>query len=200
MVLITFQPYSTPASGETAQFPGEASGPWLTWQPGQAPPWGCRVDGLCPSERHEGEVVQRAWVLAPWLRAPVQTPTKVRPVLQAFVCTMGLPRESLWDAVRWFLERVQGSTSPLPLLLLFKNFFTYLFNFVCVCFGCAGFLLLLGLFSSCSKQALLPSCGAWASQCSGFSCFGAWAPGCSGFSSCSSRALEHRHSSCGPQA
>ena len=79
-----------------------------------------------------------------WLRAPVQPPTKVRPMLQAFVCTMGLPRESLWDAVRWCLEGVQGSTSPLP--LLFKFFFTYLFNFVCVCFVldfrcCLGFSL-----------------------------------------------------------
>ena len=43
------------------------------------------------------------------------------------------------------------------------------------------FLVALGLrccmwaFSSCIEQGLLSSCGAWASRCSGFSCWGAWA-------------------------
>ena len=58
----------------------------------------------------------------------------------------------------------------------FKIFYlcTYLFiskifliNFF---FGCAGSLLLLGLFSGCSKQGLLSSCSAWAPHCGGFRC------------------------------
>ena len=44
-------------------------------------------------------------------------------------------------------------------------------------FGRAGSLLLHGLFSSCSKQRLLSSCGGQASHGSGFSCCGAWALG-----------------------
>ena len=44
-------------------------------------------------------------------------------------------------------------------------------------FGCAGSLLLYGLFSCCGKQGLLSSCGVWASDCSGFSCRAAWAHG-----------------------
>ena len=35
-------------------------------------------------------------------------------------------------------------------------------------------MLLFGLFSSCSKQGLLSSCGPWASHCSDFSYCGAW--------------------------
>ena len=42
--------------------------------------------------------------------------------------------------------------------------FIYLFIF-----GCAGSLLLHGLFSSCGEKGLLPSCRARASHCSGFS-------------------------------
>ena len=56
--------------------------------------------------------------------------------------------------------------------------------------------------ASCSEQGLL-SCGAWASHCSGFSSCKAWALGrarFSGLRSCSSRALEHRLSSCGTRA
>ena len=53
------------------------------------------------------------------------------------------------------------------------------------------------LFSSCSKQGLLSSQGAQASDCDGFSCFGAQALGHLGFSSCGFQALEHRLSSCG---
>ena len=37
-------------------------------------------------------------------------------------------------------------------------------------YGCAGSLLLRGLFSSGSKWGLLSHCSAWASHCSGFSC------------------------------
>ena len=36
-------------------------------------------------------------------------------------------------------------------------------------FGCAVSLLLHGLFSTCSEQGLLSSCGVWASHCCGLS-------------------------------
>ena len=67
------------------------------------------------------------------------------------------------------------------------------------------YLTVLGLcctrvFSSCSKQGLLSSCGMRASHCSGFSCFRAQALEGSGFSSCGSWALEQRLSSCGTWA
>ena len=54
-----------------------------------------------------------------------------------------------------------------------KNSFLYLFIF-----GCAGSLLLQGLFSSCIKQELLSICGVQASHHCGF-----------GFSCCGARAL-----------
>ena len=47
-------------------------------------------------------------------------------------------------------------------------------------FGCAGSLLLRGLFSSCGKEGLLSSCGDWFSHCSGFSCCRAQSVGCAG--------------------
>ena len=37
-------------------------------------------------------------------------------------------------------------------------------------FGCAGSLLLPGLFTSCGEWGLLSRCGAWVSRCGGFSC------------------------------
>ena len=64
-------------------------------------------------------------------------------------------------------------------------------------FGCIGSSFLCGLFSSCSQQGLLPSCGAQASHCSGFSCCWAWAPGHGGFRSCASQGLEYSLNSCG---
>ena len=50
--------------------------------------------------------------------------------------------------------------------VLFNNF-VYL-----LIFGCAGFLLLHGLSSNCSKQGLLSGYGVWASHCGGFPCCG----------------------------
>ena len=46
----------------------------------------------------------------------------------------------------------------------FKNKFIYSFTA-----GCAGSLLLPGLFSSCGDQELLSSCSTWASFCGGLS-------------------------------
>ena len=51
-------------------------------------------------------------------------------------------------------------------------------------FGCAGSLLLCGLFSSWVEQGLLSSCGALTSGCDGVSCCRACALGHAGFSSC----------------
>ena len=62
------------------------------------------------------------------------------------------------------------------------------------------------VFSSFGEQGLLPSCGAWASHCSGFY-YGAWVLGTQAavivtheLSSCSLWALEHERSSCGIQS
>ena len=46
----------------------------------------------------------------------------------------------------------------------------YIHPFLKFIFGCAGSLLLHRLFSSCSKQGLLSSCGVQDSHCSGSSC------------------------------
>ena len=62
-------------------------------------------------------------------------------------------------------------------------------------FGCAGSLLLCGLFSSCSERQLYSSCSARASHCSGFSCCRAETLRCAGLSSCGSQALERRPNS-----
>ena len=45
-------------------------------------------------------------------------------------------------------------------------------------FGCAGSLLLLGLFSSCVEWGRFSSCSARAFPCCGFSCCRAWALRC----------------------
>ena len=55
---------------------------------------------------------------------------------------------------------------PNPLTLHSLIFFlSYLFIY-----GCAGSLLLCGLFSGCSELGLHSSHSAWASRCRGFSC------------------------------
>ena len=58
------------------------------------------------------------------------------------------------------------------------------------------FLAVLGLcchtwaFSSYGEWGLLSTCDAWASHCSGFSCWEAWALGCAGFSTWNTWALD----------
>ena len=64
----------------------------------------------------------------------------------------------------------------------------FFFNFVFFILGCAGSLLLQGLFSSCGEQRLLSSDGAQASHWGGFSCCRAQALGHSGFNNCDTRA------------
>ena len=73
-------------------------------------------------------------------------------------------------------------------------------SFLSFFFGCARSSLLCRLSSSCGEQRLLPSCDAWVSHCSGFSCCRAWVQEHTGFSSCGSQALEHWLSSCGTLA
>ena len=68
-----------------------------------------------------------------------------------------------------------------------------------IVFDCAGSSMLRRLFSSCSNQRLLSSCGAQVSHCGGFSCCQARALGCMGCISCGSWALEHRLNSWGAQ-
>ena len=51
-------------------------------------------------------------------------------------------------------------------------------------FGCAGSSVLLGLFSSCSKQGLYSSRSAQSSHCSFLSRFRVWTSGHVGFSRC----------------
>ena len=62
------------------------------------------------------------------------------------------------------------------------------FFFILFIFRSAGSSLLCATFSSCGKQGLLSSCGAWACHCGGFSCCRVWALGQTGFSSCGSQA------------
>ena len=51
--------------------------------------------------------------------------------------------------------------STLPVVIFFK---IYMYTYI-VIFGCAGSLLLLGLFSRYEKRGLLSSCGVRASHC-----------------------------------
>ena len=65
--------------------------------------------------------------------------------------------------------------------------FFFLRKMIFLIFGCAGSLLLHGLFSSCRKQRLFSIC-VRASHCGGFPYCRACALGCVGFSSCGARA------------
>ena len=84
----------------------------------------------------------------------------------------------------------------------------YIYNFICIfIFGCAGSLLLGGLFSSCGEWGLLCSCSVQALDVEAFlvaerGLQGTWASvvlAC-GRSSCGSQAVEHQLSSCGKWA
>ena len=93
---------------------------------------------------------------------------------------------------RWmaFLER------KCPQMLLCEHVRFFFFNLVIYSF-LTVLSLLHGLFSSCSRQELLPSCDAQTPHFGSFSCCGALALGLTGVSSCGSRAQEHRLSICG---
>ena len=77
-------------------------------------------------------------------------------------------------------SQADSQLSELPGKPCFVNSHLFLFD-------CAGSLLLLWTFSSCRERGSLPSCGAGASHCSGFSCQGAWALQPVGFSSYGTR-------------
>ena len=84
-----------------------------------------------------------------------------------------------------------------------SRYFIYIYIWFIFISGCAGSLLLCGLFSSCSKWEILSSCRAQASHCGGSSCCGALALGHTGhtdLSSCGTWALEHKLHSCGSRA
>ena len=73
-----------------------------------------------------------------------------------------------------------GSTF-IKLLVCVTHFFFY---FIYLFFGCAGSLLLPGLFSGYGEQGVLSSCCVRASHCGGFSYGRAQALGHAGFNSC----------------
>ena len=82
----------------------------------------------------------------------------------------------------------------------FQMVLYYFFFLMFTYYVCAGSLLLVDFFCSCSKRGLFSSCGARASYCSGFSCCRAQALGHVGFSCCCSRVLEPRLNGCGTLA
>ena len=99
------------------------------------------------------------------------------------------------------LEEELGLCFTAVLLFLFLNKFIYLFLAV------LGLRCCVWAFYSCGEQQLLFHCSTQASHCGGFSCCGAQTLGARisvvvahGLSSCSSRALEHRLSTCGAGA
>ena len=69
-------------------------------------------------------------------------------------------RRILWR--KWFLVSQEAWQTMQRLQVSWISF-----NFICLVFGCTGFLLLRRLFCGCSKQGLLSSWGVWASNCGG---------------------------------
>ena len=65
-----------------------------------------------------------------------------------------------------------------------QGFWFFFQVFILMNFGCAGSLLLHGLFSTWRNRGLLSSCSMRVSHCSGLSCFGAQALGCVNLSIC----------------
>ena len=76
--------------------------------------------------------------------------------------------------------RAWDSTQKTELSWSSLSWFGHLFFKIILLFiyGCAGPLLLHGLFSSYSEQGLLFSCRMQASHCCGFSCCRTWPLGC----------------------
>ena len=71
-----------------------------------------------------------------------------------------------WSLTVYKWSRLENSMKP-PGFLGFGGFFCFLF---CFCFAVLGLRCCAWVFSSCSEQGLLSSCGAWGSHCSGSSC------------------------------
>ena len=164
-----------------------------------------RVVGSCWSPRAGGNLALFAfsflklYLVAPGLSCGMQ---------EVFSCSMQTLSCGMWDLVprpgikprppalgAWSLRH--WTTREVPFFSFFFFFFLIFFKLI---YGCAGSWLLDRLLSRCGKWGLLSSCGAQASQCSGFSCCRPQALGCTGFNSCGSWALEHRFNSCGPRA
>ena len=94
------------------------------------------------------------------------------PQLSHWECHCSQDRVALVENASSFVygdrTRLPGSISS----LLFTNFFKLQYIVALQCwllFGCAGSLLLHGVFSSCNKQGLFSVCSAWAFNCRGFS-------------------------------
>ena len=81
-----------------------------------------------------------------------------------------------------------------PFIFLLKSFLRMLYIYIYINYifyfilGCARSLLVCPAFSSCSRQGLLVSCGAWASHCGDVSRCRVWALWPAGFSGCSTDA------------
>ena len=90
--------------------------------------------------------------------------------------------------------------SGLPNISIFTEFKQQILRDFFFFFGCAGSLLLRGLFFSYGEWGLVFSCGVWAPQCSGFSCGRAMGPRCAGFGSRGTQAPELQFSGSRAQA
>ena len=96
-----------------------------------------------------------------------------------------ISKKKSWNILKEKYQKLRGRLA---------FFYTYLYFYSLIYFGCAGSLLLWGFFSSCGKWELLSR----ASYCSSFSCCGTQAPGRVCFSSYGSQVLKHRLNCCGP--
>ena len=109
-------------------------------------------------------------VIAKWLERPPWMAIFLNPQLHLGLPDVTPPRLSHPGLL--FLD--PESLSFLCSLLKKEEKIIYLF------IGCAGSLLLQGLFSSCSKWGLFSSCGVQLSHCSDFSYCGIWTLECVG--------------------
>ena len=96
-----------------------------------------------------------------------------------------ISKKKSWNILKEKYQKLRGRLA---------FFYTYLYFYSLIYFGCAGSLLLWGFFSSCGKWERLSR----ASYCSSFSCCGTQAPGRVCFSSYGSQVLKHRLNCCGP--
>ena len=100
------------------------------------------------------------WICHRYTCVPHPEPSSLLPRPGSFIYWSWDCGQDGWCLWIWFLCFENRNDTNCPLFI----------------FGCAGSLLLHGLFSSCGEQGLLSSCHTWASVYSGFSCCSFWAP------------------------
>ena len=126
-------------------------------------------------------------------------------------CRLWGRTESDMTEVTWQQQQkdlpIEGASTP-SFRSLLQNHFLFLKNnsIYLFVFGCARSSLLHRLVSTCVEGGLLSSCSAWASHCSGLSCW-AWTLGhrvsvveAHGLFSCNPWAPEDKFNSCGTWA